>query len=191
MTAGRRPPTADRRLSGAPGPGCVVQPGGRAVLGLPGGVRWVARHDGYEPPNRFTDELVSLPLHWRHVHEFAAEGAGATRVTDRVETPVPAALLRQTFYYRHAQLAGDLAVHRAMSALQREPMTVAMTGSSGLIGSALTAFTTPAEPTNAGGSRRTPIAVCSMVSTPWCTWPGHPSRGDSPKPVSAASATAA
>lgn len=114
----------------------------RTVLALPGGVKWIAQHSGYEPPNRFVDELVSLPLHWRHIHEFAAEGADATRVTDRVETPVPAALLRQAFYYRHAQLADDLAVQRAMRTLQRESMTVAMTGSTGLIGSALTPLLT-------------------------------------------------
>src|ERR1700677_4572767 len=36
---------------------------GRAVLQLPGRVRWVAQHSGDDPPHRFVDELVSLPLH--------------------------------------------------------------------------------------------------------------------------------
>ena len=36
--------------------------GGAAVLRLPLGLRWVARHTGYEPPERFVDELVSAPL---------------------------------------------------------------------------------------------------------------------------------
>jgi ligand-binding SRPBCC domain-containing protein len=35
---------------------------GRAVLGLPGGLRWVAQHGGYDSPHRFADELVSWPL---------------------------------------------------------------------------------------------------------------------------------
>ena len=58
---------------------------GRAVLALPGGMRWVARHDpaAYDPPRRFADELASLPLSavvpWRHVHEFADAGPASTR----------------------------------------------------------------------------------------------------------------
>ena len=34
---------------------------GRAVLGLPGGLRWVAQHDPseFDPPHRFVDELSS------------------------------------------------------------------------------------------------------------------------------------
>src|SRR5208337_3254205 len=37
---------------------------GRAVLGLPGGLRWVAAHqpDRYDPPYAFADALESLPL---------------------------------------------------------------------------------------------------------------------------------
>src|ERR1700722_3688904 len=41
---------------------------GQAVLQLPGRVRWVAQHSDDDPPWRFVDELVSLPLHWRHPH---------------------------------------------------------------------------------------------------------------------------
>jgi hypothetical protein len=111
-------------------------------------MRWVARHDpaAYDPPRRFADELASLPLSavlpWRHVHEFAEAGPASTRVTDRVFTPVPAVLLRPMFGYRHRQLAGDLAAHQWAHELRSEPLTVAMTGSSGLIGSALAAFLT-------------------------------------------------
>ena len=38
---------------------------GRAVLGLPGGLRWVAQHerDGFEPPHRFVDALSSASSH--------------------------------------------------------------------------------------------------------------------------------
>ncbi|MEV6608522.1 DUF1731 domain-containing protein [Kutzneria sp. NPDC051319] len=88
---------------------------GQAVLGLPGWLRWVAAHqpDGYDPPRRFVDELVSQPLRtvlsWRHSHEFAAEGDSATRVTDRIDTPVPQALLRPMVAYRHPRGDGFLA----------------------------------------------------------------------------------
>jgi uncharacterized protein (TIGR01777 family) len=120
---------------------------GRAVLGLPGGLRWVAQHDpsAFDPPHRFVDELssqgpTSWPARvigrWRHTHEFRAADGG-TRVHDHVDTTVPAAALRSTFVYRHRQLAQDLAAHRAAGAAG---MVVAITGASGLVGSALSAF---------------------------------------------------
>jgi uncharacterized protein (TIGR01777 family) len=110
---------------------------GQAILQLPGRVRWVAQHSDDDPPRRFVDELVSLPLHWRHSHTFEAMGDGATRVVDRVDTPVPGSYLLQTFRYRHQQLANDLAAHKRMDGGR---LTVAITGSSGLIGSALCAY---------------------------------------------------
>ena len=121
---------------------------GQAVLALPGGLRWVARHDpaAYDPPRRFADELASLPLSavvpWRHVHEFAEAGLNSTRVTDRVFTSVPRALLRPVFGYRYRQLAGDLAAHRWARQMRSGAMTVGITGSSGLVGSALAALLT-------------------------------------------------
>ncbi len=124
---------------------------GRAELGFPGGLRWVADHqpDGYDPPRRFvdsigTDGLASLPLglavRWRHTHDFEEVSDGRTRVIDRVETPVPARALRSMFRYRHSQLADDIAVHRRAAAAGLAPMTVAITGSSGLVGAQLSAF---------------------------------------------------
>lgn len=124
---------------------------GRATLALPGGLRWVAVHqpDGYDPPRRFVDTiggdgLATLParivMRWRHIHEFEDLGGNRTRVIDRVETPVPGSLLRPMFDYRHRQLADDLAAHRLAAENGLRPMTIAVTGSSGLIGSALTAF---------------------------------------------------
>jgi uncharacterized protein len=124
---------------------------GRAELGLPGGLRWVADHqpDSYDPPRRFVDTigaegLASLParlaVRWRHSHEFEDLGDQRTRMTDRVATPVSAAALRAMFIYRHRQLADDIAAHRHAAAQGLAPITVAITGSSGLVGSQLTAF---------------------------------------------------
>ena len=119
---------------------------GRATLGLPGGLRWVAAHqpDGYDPPNAFADSLTSFPLPWRHTHQFSPAGPGATLVTDVVETPLPARVLRSMFVYRHRQLAADLAALARARAIWPGPesLTVAVTGSSGLIGTALTALLT-------------------------------------------------
>ncbi|HEV7852647.1 MAG TPA: TIGR01777 family protein, partial [Mycobacterium sp.] len=68
---------------------------GQAVLGLPGGLRWIAQHDrdGFDPPHRFVDVLSSagprsLPPRvigwWRHTHEFSEAPGGGTTVRDEV-----------------------------------------------------------------------------------------------------------
>jgi len=124
---------------------------GRAVLALPGGLRWVAVHqpDCYDPPRRFVDTVggdgpAALPariaVRWRHTHDFEDLGGTRTKVIDRVDTPVPGSLLRPMFVYRHRQLADDLAAHRLAAEHGLAPATIAVTGSSGLVGSALTAF---------------------------------------------------
>ncbi|OFB37268.1 TIGR01777 family protein [Mycolicibacterium sp. (ex Dasyatis americana)] len=124
---------------------------GRAELAIPGGLRWVAQHqaDAYDPPRRFVDQIArggpaSLPaalaVRWKHIHDFEAIDATHTRMTDRVETPVPGRFLRPMFAYRHRQLAADLAAHQQARAQGLTPLTIAITGASGLVGSALTAF---------------------------------------------------
>ncbi|HEY1175366.1 MAG TPA: NAD-dependent epimerase/dehydratase family protein, partial [Phytomonospora sp.] len=121
---------------------------GHAEFALPAGLRWVAEHrpSGYRESTAFVDELDSVPLrsilHWRHRHEFALVAEEKTRVTDTVDTPVPARILRPTFSYRHRQLAEDLLAQRWAAELRPEPMTVAMTGSGGLVGTSLAALLT-------------------------------------------------
>jgi uncharacterized protein (TIGR01777 family) len=127
---------------------------GRAILGLPGRLRWVAQHDpaGYHPPRRFvdvlsSDGLASLPARlvarWRHTHDFedvSDASSARTRVHDRVEAAVPGAALRSTFVYRHRQLADDLAAHQDAALCGPRPLVIAVTGASGLVGSQLTAM---------------------------------------------------
>jgi uncharacterized protein len=120
---------------------------GQAVLALPGGLRWMAGHDpdSYDPPRRFADALrppMSAVLRWEHRHLFEPSGEHGTLVTDVVDTPVPAGVLRPVFGYRHRQLAADLAAHARARELCPEPLTIAVTGSGGLIGTALTALLT-------------------------------------------------
>ena len=121
---------------------------GRAVLRLPAGLRWVAAHQPgeYDPPREFADALTSLPLSavlpWRHSHQFALAGQQATRVTDVVQTPLPTRVLRPMFAYRHRQLADDLAAQARAREFCPDALTIAVTGSGGLIGTALTALLT-------------------------------------------------
>ena len=156
---------------------------GRAVLLLPGGARWVAQHqpDGYDPPRQFVDQLVpgglsstalARVVSWRHVHSFHEAGDGATRVSDDVQTNVPEAALRQMFGYRHRQLAADLKAHRWARALRPEPLTVAVTGASGLIGTALTALLTT------GGHR-----VIKLVRHPVAPGTGNERQWDPSNPA--------
>ena len=126
---------------------------GTAILGLPAGLRWIARHDpaAYDPPYQFRDVLSSKGLMtlpprvigwWRHTHRYSDAGHGTTRVHDIVDTTVPAFALRSTFAYRHRQLSEDLAAHSDAAAAGARELTVAITGSSGLVGTALGAFLT-------------------------------------------------
>jgi uncharacterized protein len=126
---------------------------GQAVLGLPGGLRLTAVHQpaDYDPPHSFADELSSPLLSWRHLHQFSMAGERATLVTDVVETPLPARAVKSMLVYRHRQLAADLAALNRARATgpatgpatgTADPLTIAVTGSGGLIGTALTALLT-------------------------------------------------
>ncbi len=119
---------------------------GTAVLRLPLGIRWSARHDpgSFQPGRRFVDRLSNPVLGrlvpWEHVHELEAVSGGRTRMTDRVTSRIPDRFLAQNLAYRGRQLVGDLASHDLAARLGAEPMTIAVTGSSGLVGTALCAF---------------------------------------------------
>jgi len=125
---------------------------GRTRLRLPGGLLWAADHDptGYDPPRQFVDEIGvdgvrSLPIRlavarWRHTHEFETVDDRHTRVIDRIDSPVPGFALNSMFDYRYAQLAEDLRAHQLARANGAVRLTVAISGASGLVGTALAAF---------------------------------------------------
>src|SRR3712207_3821203 len=51
--------------------------------GIP--VSWLTSIQAWEPPHRFVDVQVRGPYAlWHHTHEFAADGAGGTVMTDVV-----------------------------------------------------------------------------------------------------------
>jgi uncharacterized protein (TIGR01777 family) len=116
---------------------------GVAVLSFPGGIRWRASHDpeAFEEGRRFVDVLTTPLLRslipWRHVHEFVPTSDCATKVVDQVDTRVPDRVLARIFRYRSRQLVDDMAAHKLWSS---RPLTVAVTGSSGTVGSALCAL---------------------------------------------------
>lgn len=115
-------------------------------------VRWVAVHRGVVPGREFRDEQIEGPFeHWVHHHRIDPDGPDACVYTDRIEYlapfgPVGAAAdqlfvhqqLERMLAYRHATLADDLASHHRWRGAG--PLTIAVTGSTGLIGSALVPF---------------------------------------------------
>ena len=121
------------------------------VLGRPVGPRWVARHDptGYVEGAEFVDRCDSAPYRqltgWTHHHSFGdvtgPRGQRWTTVRDEVRARMPRSVLARAFAYRHRQLAGDLAAADRLAELGLDgPLTVAVTGASGLVGTQLCAL---------------------------------------------------
>lgn len=74
-----------------------LRPGSRVVLKLrigPFSKSWVAVHEEYDPPHRFSDRQESGPFaRWYHRHEFLDDGAGGTILRDSVDFDPPAGAL--------------------------------------------------------------------------------------------------
>lgn len=116
----------------------------------PWSVPWIAQHADHRPGERFTDRQLVGPFdRWVHEHRFESVDERTSRLVDHVSYQPPggalgAALLGgrirreldRLFWYRHRRTRLDLARHAHGPA----PMTVAIAGSSGMIGSALAAF---------------------------------------------------
>ncbi|MDO4631607.1 MAG: TIGR01777 family oxidoreductase [Corynebacterium sp.] len=122
---------------------------GTTVLALPAGLKWEAQHDlsGYVKGFRFTDVCTTAPIKalasWRHSHSFMSievDGEPATKVTDEVYTRLPESSIAPMFAYRQQQLIHDMAaMYRFQRLSSAPPLTVAITGSRGLVGRALMA----------------------------------------------------
>lgn len=109
---------------------------GTAVLSLPLGLLWAARHQpsGYIEGRRFEDRSVvngvrSAPMGlfpWVHEHGFEPTPPGHTLMTDTIHTPMPAAFLRPMIAYRQRQVAWDLERHAEAQRHEAVPLTVAV-----------------------------------------------------------------
>lgn len=138
-----------------------LEPGSRVRLSLRAGplrLGWEAVHGPLEPGRFFTDEQVRGPFRrWVHTHRFVPRGDFACLLEDEVDwrLPVPPLgpllagravrrELARLFAFRHARTAHDLARHTRYGGA---PLTVAVTGASGLVGTRLCAFL------SAGGHR--------------------------------------
>lgn len=142
------PPWADVRLIRQEG----IREGQIAELRIgmgPVGVRWTAEHHDYQPGASFTDVQREGPFaKWRHVHRFTTEGGQAFLEDDitfrpplgplgALGKPIIRSMFDAQFAYRHRTLKADLEAHARYS---QTPLTLAVSGASGMVGQALTAF---------------------------------------------------
>ncbi len=147
------PPWESVRLV-SPHPG--ISDGSRVTLAIRTGPftsTWVARHEGVEPGRGFVDVQERGPFaRWRHTHRFEPAAEGRSSLIDRLDCDLPGGplgelaepwlrrKLNRTFRYRHAVTRDDLALHGRWADQPR--LVVAISGASGLIGSALAALLT-------------------------------------------------
>ena len=132
-----------------------IQNGGRVVLRVgtpPLAVRWVAEHRDYIEGRQFRDVQTAGPFaRWEHTHTFEPDGPDACWLTDAIDYALPGgsfgqavggghvqSKLDRTFAYRHRITAADLASHQRYA--DRPRLRVVVSGATGLVGSALTAF---------------------------------------------------
>lgn len=148
------PPWAPVRLEQFEG----IREGDRAVLRIgpgPLALRWVAEHHDVIDGRQFCDRQVRGPfVHWNHTHRFEPVGdKGQCRLVDQIDYALPGRglgetlaswlepELRRQFAYRHRVTRRDLEVHRGYNVEDRS-LTIAVSGSTGLVGSQLVPFLT-------------------------------------------------
>lgn len=131
----------------------TIEDGDRMVMKMRQGpvpITWEALHTDHIPGEQFVDRQQRGPFrHWTHTHRFEALEDGSSLLVDQVDYALPMGslgkffggskaeqTLERIFAFRHRRTREDLIRHSASV----EPMTVAVTGSTGLIGSRLCAF---------------------------------------------------
>ncbi len=174
------PPWTEVRVKERSG---AIHDGGKVVLAIKQGpteLTWVVRHTDFEEGRLFRDEQVSGPFQrWVHSHRFLPSDDGGCIMEDEVEWEPPLGAagqmvaggfirkeLQRLFHFRHARLRHDLDLHARYAA--DGPITVAVTGSGGLIGRNLTHLL------KTGGHTVIPIPRRPSGDDPW--W--DPDKGD-------------
>lgn len=130
-------------------------------------MKWVVRHAEYIPEKQFKDiQIKGFFPSFVHLHLFEQFGASCI-LEDRIEYSLPAGQigrlaahrfvdrnLRKIFDYRHRTVDQDLRTHSVINRIRKSerPLTIAITGSSGFVGSALMPFLTT------GGHRVVPLS---------------------------------
>ncbi|MCB9639955.1 MAG: TIGR01777 family protein [Myxococcales bacterium] len=134
-----------------------IEEGARMVMRLhlgPIPQTWEAVHQDYIEDQLFTDVQKRGPFaSWEHEHRFLSQADGGCVLEDHIHYELPMGALgraigggsiqrtiQRMFAFRHQRLAHDLMRHRPY--LDRPRLRVAISGASGLLGTALSAFLT-------------------------------------------------
>ena len=132
-----------------------IRDGARVLLRIgsgPAALAWIAEHRNYVEGRQFQDVQVEGPFAlWEHTHTFIPEDDGACILEDHVRYALPLGpagrladrlvrkRIERMFAYRHQVTHDDILAHRNG---RTTTMKVAVTGSTGLIGSRLVSFLT-------------------------------------------------
>jgi uncharacterized protein len=127
-------------------------------IGGPFHTTWLVKHSDYIEGRQFRDtQITGVFTSWKHTHLFRPFGLSSCILKDHIEYSLPGGALsrmitsrlinkklNQMFDYRHRLTREDLRVHAAVNKIRGNdrPMTIAITGSSGFIGSSLIPFLT-------------------------------------------------
>lgn len=134
-----------------------IRDGARVTLEVPVGpvsTRWEIEHEGYEAGRGFRDVQRSGPFaSWVHDHRMEPQPDGTSVLEDRIRYALPMGLLGELgggaftrerltrlLEWRHALTRMDLERHA--TAMGKPGRTIAVTGASGFVGSALVPFLT-------------------------------------------------
>ena len=115
-------------------------------------INWLARHQNFQAGKQFEDVQVRGPFaSWIHNHRFESTNGNSCRLHDQIEYRFPVGKIgaflagkrfshqmKALFEYRHRQTKEDLELFSRYSTERK--LKVAVTGSSGMVGSALCAL---------------------------------------------------
>lgn len=156
-----------------------VEDGARVIFDMvfgPFRKRWVAEHRDFERGIHFRDVQVKGPFaHWDHSHRIVPEGPGSCMLVDHIRYALPGgnvgnwlgagfvkSTLKAAFDYRHRILHQDLAAH--LSRRGATAMNILVTGSTGMVGSALVPFLTT------GGHQVKRLTHGNREGAEWIRW---------------------
>ncbi len=134
-----------------------IEKGAEVVLGMKAGpipYKWHAKHIVFEENRCFADTQTKGPFsEWTHYHSFKAYGKTQSILEDKIEFALPfhplgnmfagriiEKKLGRIFKYRHHTTIEDLKCH--LSVKDNPPLTILVSGASGLIGRTLVSFLT-------------------------------------------------
>jgi len=134
-----------------------ISDGAKVSLKVPDkviGLTWNLEHREYQKGKQFADQQISGPFkYWKHVHRFGKIDKDRSELHEQItyELPVHAVTgrlfdshfrsrLDRLFHFRHTRTINDL--HLLKKYKTAKPLKILIAGSSGMLGTELTAFLT-------------------------------------------------